>query len=111
MYCICYIADSTYKLHTKGRAFISGHVMSEIGMAKAYNKLCLLIMNSSVYPFVKDSKNQTLPFDFSPHTTIEYSNENDKYIVTHIVYLEMVVYKKVYSMNQFQLQENINLIS
>ena len=56
--------------------------MFEIGMAKAYNKPCLLIMNSSVYPFVKDSENQILPFDITSHTTIEYPNENDKYIAS-----------------------------
>ena len=79
-YCKYFIADLTYKIDSKERAFINGNVMFEIGMAKAYNKPCLLIMNSSVYPFVKDSENQNLPFDISSHTTIEYSNENDKYI-------------------------------
>ena len=79
-YCKYFIADLTYKIDSKERAFINGNVMLEIGMAKAYNKPCLLIMNSSVYPFVKDSENQNLPFDISSHTTIEYSNENDKYI-------------------------------
>ena len=79
-YCKYFIADLTYKIDSKERGFINGNVMFEIGMAKAYNKPCLLIMNSSVYPFVKDSENQNLPFDISSHTTIEYSNENDKYI-------------------------------
>lgn len=79
-YCKYFIADLTYKIDSKERGFINGNVMFEIGMAKAYNKPCLLIMNSSVYPFVKDSENQNLPFDISSHTTIEYSNENDEYI-------------------------------
>lgn len=79
-YCKYFIADLTYKIDSKERGFINGNVMFEIGMAKAYNKPCLLIMNSSVYPFVKDSENKNLPFDISSHTTIEYSNENDKYI-------------------------------
>lgn len=79
-YCKYFIADLTYKNDSKEIGFINGNIMFEIGMAKAYNKPCLLIMNSSVYPFVKDSENQNLPFDISSHTTIEYSNENDKYI-------------------------------
>lgn len=79
-YCKYFIADLTYKNDSKEIGFINGNIMFEIGMAKAYNKPCLLIMNSSVYPFVKDSENQNLPFDISSHTTIEYSNENDEYI-------------------------------
>lgn len=79
-YCKYFIADLTYKTDSKERGFINGNVMFEIGMAKAYNKPCLLIMNSSVYPFVKDSENQNLPFDISSHTTIEYTSENDEYI-------------------------------
>ena len=45
-----FIADLRYKIDSKERGFINGNVMSEKGMAKAYNKPCLLIMNSSVYP-------------------------------------------------------------
>ena len=37
-------------------------------------------MNSGVYPFVKESVNHNVPFDIPSHTTIEYSNDNDKYI-------------------------------
>ena len=79
-YCKYFIAVLTYKIDSKERGFINDNVMFELGMAKAYNKPCLLIMYRSVYPFVKDSEDQNLPFDISSHTTIEYSNENDKYI-------------------------------
>lgn len=79
-FCKYFIADLTYKNNPKESGTINGNVMFEIGMAIAYNKPCLLIMNNSVYPFVENNQNKNLPFDITSHTTIAYPNENDEYI-------------------------------
>ena len=79
-FCKYFIADLTYKNNPKESGTINSNVMFEIGMAIAYNKPCLLIMNNSVYPFVENNQNKNLPFDITSHTTIAYPNENDEYI-------------------------------
>ena len=74
-YCKYFIADLTYK---NSNNLINGNVMFEIGMAKAYGKPCLLIMNDSVFPFGSNGQNiQDLPFDISSHTTLKYRYENE----------------------------------
>ncbi len=56
-YCKYFIADLSYKKFDNTNNLINGNVMFEIGMAKAYGKPCLLIMNDSVFPFSSNKEN------------------------------------------------------
>ena len=93
--CQYFLAGVTSKIDSKERAFLNGDVMCEVGKAQAYGNPCILVMNKSVQAFVKDSENQYHTFGISTHTTIEYTNENDKYIESVLKCVTLEIKKKL----------------